>query len=115
MHSINVVRPNRRLQTCGDFHHYYSLEEPQMAASARAICASSYQIWSIRTQCAPHPNRRDAALAALLRVRLACWPSRRLRKVIAFHSIGQRLVRADHGARSGTSQRTGDAAQGATD
>ena len=28
MHSINVVRRNRRLQTCGDFHHYYSLEEP---------------------------------------------------------------------------------------
>ena len=62
MHSINVVRPNRRLQTCGDFHHYYSLEEPQMAASARAICASSYQIWSIRTQYAPRPNQRVAAL-----------------------------------------------------
>ena len=56
-----------------------------------------------------------AVLAALLRVPLVCWPSRRLRKVIAFHSIGQRLFRADHGARSGTSQRTGNAAQGATD
>ena len=30
MHSINVVRRNRRLQTCGDFHHYYSLEEPNL-------------------------------------------------------------------------------------
>lgn len=30
MHSINVVRRNRRLQTCGDFHHYYSLEEPKI-------------------------------------------------------------------------------------
>ena len=30
MHSINVVRRNRRLQTCGDFHHYYSLEEPEI-------------------------------------------------------------------------------------
>jgi hypothetical protein len=29
MHSINVVRRNRRLQTCGEFHHYYSLEEPK--------------------------------------------------------------------------------------
>ena len=29
MHSINVVRRNRQLQTYGDFHHYYSLEEPE--------------------------------------------------------------------------------------
>ena len=29
MHSINVVRRNRHLQTYGDFHHYYSLEEPE--------------------------------------------------------------------------------------
>ena len=60
------------------------------------------------------PQSARGRLAALLRVRLACWPSRRLRKVIAFHSAGQRLVRADHGARSGTSQRTANAAQGAT-
>jgi hemolysin D len=36
MHSINVVRRNRRLQTCGDFHHYYSLEEPKNALNASA-------------------------------------------------------------------------------
>ena len=29
MHSINVVRRNCRLQTYGDFYHYYSLEEPE--------------------------------------------------------------------------------------
>ena len=33
MHSISVVRRNRRLQTCGDFHHYYSLEEPKKASN----------------------------------------------------------------------------------
>ena len=35
MHSINVVRRNRRLQTCGDFHHYYSLEEPSIGIQAK--------------------------------------------------------------------------------
>ena len=37
MHSINVVRRNRRLQTCGDFHHYYSLEEPYKTQKLRVF------------------------------------------------------------------------------
>ena len=45
MHSINVVRRNRRLQTCGDFHHYYSLEEPDFALPFQPYAQAVRQGW----------------------------------------------------------------------
>ena len=45
MHSINVVRRNRRLQTCGEFHHYYSLEEPLFDLKRRYLLPDLLSIW----------------------------------------------------------------------
>ena len=58
MHSINVVRRNRRLQTCGDFHHYYSLEEPQ--TSLQSLWSKREQLWFLTISASPCLRRQRA-------------------------------------------------------
>ena len=66
MHSINVVRRNRRLQTCGDFHHYYSLEEPLFGL--QRLCSKRYQL-SFLQRCAAFVAQRFFVGYALVQVR----------------------------------------------
>ena len=66
MHSINVVRRNRRLQTCGDFHHYYSLEEPLFGF--QRLCSKRHQL-SFLQRCAVSVAQRFF----MDRVRLQGW------------------------------------------
>ena len=75
MHSINAVRRNRRLQTCGDFHHYYSLEEPfATLASAGSLSAAAREL-GITT---PAVSRRLAQMEARLGVGLVNRTTRRM-------------------------------------
>ena len=63
MHSINVVRRNRRLQTCGEFHHYYSLEEPLFDLKRRYLLPDLLSIWK-RMACLCEVRRPGVARQA---------------------------------------------------